>query len=256
MVSQHPWHRFVALGDSFTEGVGDDEPKSPGGLRGWADRVAEVLNEGVDDFAYANLAIRGRLLQQIVDEQIEPAIAMQPDLVSLCAGGNDLLRPGSDPDDLARILDEAVGRLATTGATIVLFTGIDTGASVFRLIRGKVAIYNMNIYRIARKYDAVVVDQWALDFPKDPQMWAEDRLHFNSIGHHNVAIEVLRSLNVKNDLRIDVPDPLPHRPWREARAEDLVWAKDYLLPWVLRRLRHESSGDGRVPKRPETDYLN
>ncbi len=257
MVSQHPWRRYVAIGDSFTEGVGDVEPKSPGGLRGWADRVAEVLNDGIDDFAYANLAIRGRLLQQIIDEQIEPAIAMRPDLITFCAGGNDIMRPGSDPDVLMDKFDDAITRLKSTGATIVLFTGMDTGhSSVLRILRSKTAIYNMNLYRLAHKHDAIVVDQWAFDFLKDPRMWSEDRIHLNSLGHHNLAIEVLNALNVENDLSLDLPEPLPPLPWREARAEDLVWAREYLWPWVLRRLRHESSGDGRMPKRPETDFLS
>ncbi|MCC7127666.1 MAG: SGNH/GDSL hydrolase family protein, partial [Microbacteriaceae bacterium] len=98
MAQQHPWSRYVAIGDSFTEGIGDPEPRSPGGNRGWADRVAEVLSAKTDDFAYANLAIRGRLLQQIFDEQVEPALELRPDLVTVSAGGNDILRPGSDPD--------------------------------------------------------------------------------------------------------------------------------------------------------------
>lgn len=87
-------------------------------------------------------------------------------------------------------------------------------------------------------------------------MWSEDRLHLNPIGHHNMAIAVLRALNVDNDLQPDFPGPLPEKPWREARAEDMVWAKNYLWPWVLRRLRHQSSGDGRRPKRPEPDFLD
>lgn len=248
---QPPWHRYIALGDSFTEGVGDDEPRSPGGVRGWADRVAEVLDSRTDDFSYANLAIRGRLLPQIIEEQIEPALAMHPDLISFCAGGNDLLRPGADPDAIGEQLDAAVTRLSASGATIVLFTGVDTGDSpVFRLLRGKIAIYNMNIYRTAHEHDAIVVDQWALTYLKDPRFWSVDRLHLNPLGHHNLAIEVLRALNVDNELQPDVPGPLPEKPWREARADDLVWAREYLWPWVLRRLRHQSSGDGRSPKRP------
>src|ERR671911_3051928 len=84
----HPWSRLVAIGDSFTEGIGDPEPSLPDGHRGWADRVAEVLARQVDDFAYANLAVRGRLIAQIVGEQIEPALALKPDLVTFSAGGN------------------------------------------------------------------------------------------------------------------------------------------------------------------------
>ncbi len=97
----HPWTRYVAMGDSFTEGIGDPEPSSPGSYRGWADRVAEELGRTQPDFAYANLAVRGRLLQQIVDRQLAPCLALKPDLVTLSAGGNDLIRPGGDPDALA-----------------------------------------------------------------------------------------------------------------------------------------------------------
>ena len=96
--AQHPWSRYVALGDSFTEGIGDPEPRSPGGHRGWADRVAEVLSSQTDDFAYANLAVRGKLIKQILDEQVEPALALRPDLITISAGGNDVIRPGTDPD--------------------------------------------------------------------------------------------------------------------------------------------------------------
>lgn len=112
----------MAIGDSFTEGIGDPDPDSPGGNRGWADRVAEELARDHPDFAYANLAIRGRLLQQIIDEQVGPAVELAPDLISVCAGGNDVLRPGSDPDALAEKIDVAIETLAATGATVVLFT--------------------------------------------------------------------------------------------------------------------------------------
>src|SRR5918993_3108352 len=91
----HPWRRFVAIGDSFTEGVGDPEPASPNGVRGWADRVAEVLSQQVDDFAYANLAVRGKLIAQIAAGQVEAALELKPDLISFAAGGNDVIRPGT-----------------------------------------------------------------------------------------------------------------------------------------------------------------
>ena len=117
MTAWHPWSRYVALGDSFTEGIGDPEPQNPGGYRGWADRVAEVLSEQASDFAYANLAIRGRLLQQILDEQVEPALELRPDLISISAGGNDIIRPGTDPDDVASRLDGGITRLRSAGAS-------------------------------------------------------------------------------------------------------------------------------------------
>ncbi|MFS2241301.1 SGNH/GDSL hydrolase family protein [Microbacterium sp. OR16] len=248
----HPWRRFVAVGDSFTEGIGDPDPAAPGGHRGWADRVAEVLSQDVDDFAYANLAVRGKLIAQIAAEQIEPAVALNPDLVSICAGGNDVIRPRTDPDDIAAQLERAVARLASTGAAVVLFTGIDTHFTpVFRAFRGKVAIYNENVRAIADRHDCIVADQWALKVIQDTRFFADDRLHLNALGHHEVARMVLRALNVPNTLQPMQPDPMPVRTWREARTEDIGWAREHLVPWVLRRLRHQSSGDTISAKRPD-----
>ncbi|CAN7272146.1 SGNH/GDSL hydrolase family protein [Microbacterium sp. LjRoot45] len=248
----HPWRRMVAIGDSFTEGIGDPIPGSPGEHRGWADRVAEVLGAQVDDFAYANLAVRGKLIGQIVADQVEPALALNPDLVTFSAGGNDVIRPGGDPDAVAAQFEDAVVRLSSRGATVVVFTGIDTDFTpVFRGIRGRVAIYNENIRAIADRHDCIVADQWALKEVQDMRFFDDDRLHYNSLGHHEVARMVLRALNVPNDLRPMQPDPLPSLTWREARGNDIVWARQYLVPWVLRRLRHQSSGDEIVAKRPD-----
>ncbi len=248
----HPWRRFVAVGDSFTEGIGDPDPTAPGGHRGWADRVAEVLAQQVDDFAYANLAVRGKLISQIVADQIEPAVALRPDLISICAGGNDVIRPGTDPDAIADQLEDAVARLASTGAAVILFTGVDTGFTpVFRAFRGKVAIYNENVRAIADRHDCIIADQWALKTVQDMRFFDDDRLHYNALGHHEIARMVLRALNVPNDLQAMQPDPQPTRTWREARGEDLGWAREHLVPWVLRRLRHQSSGDHVEAKRPE-----
>jgi lysophospholipase L1-like esterase len=251
MAQQHPWTRYVAIGDSFTEGIGDPEPDLPGGHRGWADRVAEVLAASTEDFAYANLAIRGRLLQQILDEQVEAALELKPDLISISAGGNDIIRPGTDPDEVAARFESGLARLTSDGATVVMFNGPDIGMTpVLSRVRGKVAIYNENLRALAQKYDAVVADMWALRELTDPRMWADDRLHFSPIGHQAVARMVLSALNVENDLEAFAAEPLPKVAWRQARAEDAVWARTHFVPWVLRRLRHQSSGDNVTPKRP------
>ncbi|HWL59817.1 MAG TPA: SGNH/GDSL hydrolase family protein [Microbacteriaceae bacterium] len=257
MPHPHPWTRYVAIGDSFTEGVGDPEPASEGGLRGWADRVAEVLAVDSEDFAYANLAVRGKLLRGIRDEQAEAALALRPDLITVSAGGNDILRPGTDPDEVARRLDELVGLLGRDGATIAVFTGPDIGMRpVMRAIRGKVAIFNQQVHSLARRHDAIVIDLWALTELRDPRMWSEDRLHFSPLGHHTIALYVLDALGIAHELDDAVPPPLPATTWRRARTEDLVWAREHLMPWVLRRLRGRSSGDGRPPKRPDLHPLH
>jgi lysophospholipase L1-like esterase len=248
--STPPWHRMVSLGDSFTEGIGDPDEHVPGGFRGWADRVAEDFAARIPDFAYANLAIRGRLLQQIQDEQVETAVALNPDLVTLCAGGNDVIR-GGDPDALAGQLDSMVSRLASTGATIVLFTGPDIGDTpVMKLLRGRVAIYNENVHTVALRHHAVVADVWALRALHRTDMWADDRLHFSPLGHRTIARMVLETLNVPNDLDAELPAPPIEKPWRQARADDLHWAREHLMPWFGRRIKHVSSGDGVTPKRP------
>ena len=247
-----PWSRFVAIGDSFTEGLGDPDADSPGGLRGWADRFAEVLAEKNENFAYANLAVRGKLIRQIAEEQVNAALDLRADLISLCAGGNDVIRPGSDPDTVAEQLEQIVIRLKESGATIMLFTGVDTAFQpVFRSIRGKVAIYNENVRKVALRHDCIVVDQWAIDELQDGRFWAGDRLHLNALGHHTIARAALAALNIPNTLEPLDPQPLPERSWREARTEDVVWAKEHLVPWVIRRIKHVSSGDDIEPKRPQ-----
>ena len=143
-------------------------------------------------------------------------------------------------------------RLRRDHATVVVFTAVDTEFTpVFRGIRGKVAIYNENIRAIADAHDCVVADQWGLKEVQDMRFFDDDRLHYNALGHHEVARMVLRSLNVPNDLQPRQPEALAATTWRAAREKDLVWARSYLVPWVLRRLRHQSSGDHIAAKRPE-----
>ena len=236
----HPWSRYVAMGDSFTEGVGDPEERSPNGLRGWADRVAEELSAGHEDFSYANLAVRGLLLQEILDRQTEPTLALKPDLITLSAGGNDMVFHNSNPDRLAARLDAGVERLSTTGATIVLFTGPDWWHTpVLGRNRARIAIYNENVRAIAYRHHCIVGDLWSLRELRDPQMWDPDRLHFSPLGHHTIAMMVLDTLNVPHTLQPLEPRELPERSWRQAGAGDLVWARTYFLPWMLRWLQQQ-----------------
>ncbi|HEY2061669.1 MAG TPA: SGNH/GDSL hydrolase family protein [Amycolatopsis sp.] len=244
-------NRLVCLGDSFTEGVGDDDPTAPNGVRGWADRVAEVLGTRDPEFRYANLAIRGKLLPQVLAEQIEPALAMQPDLVTLYAGGNDLMRPKVDVDALTDAYEGTVERLRASGARVVLFTGVDgVEDALFRTIRGRVAIYNEHVRGIAARHGALLVDMWAMRQLRDRRLWAADRLHLNALGHTEIAIELLGLLGIEHDLVPAELGPRPQLSPRERRAENLRWSREHAMPWVQRRLRGESSGDALTPKRP------
>ena len=242
---------WVAIGDSFTEGLSDLAPD--GSYLGWADRLAEMLAERNPDFRYANLALRGKMLSEIVDEQVPVVEQVRPDLVTICGGGNDLIVPGSDVDQLADELEQAVVRLRRTGAEVVMFTGPDPREQpVVRRVRGKVAIYNGHLRAIADRHGARLVDLWAMPVLVDLRAWSDDRLHFSPEGHRRIALRTAEILDlpVSTDWREPWP-PVDPMPWLRSRQADLAWTRTHLLPWVGRQLRGESMGDGLAPKRPE-----
>jgi lysophospholipase L1-like esterase len=245
------FHRYVALGDSFTEGVGDPDAARPHGLRGWADRVAAVLAGQSDDFGYANLAIRGRKLAQILDEQVEPAIALEPDLVTIYAGANDILRPRVDLDAIVEQYEEALGRLARTGARVLVFTAFDPGGSaIYRPLRGRFALYNELVRAAARKHGADIVDFWALREYRDWRYWDTDRMHLGPAGHQRMATEVLDALGVAHDLRPPQLLDLPTVTRGDQLRDHVAWVRTSAVPWVHRRLTGRSSGDGLDPRHP------
>ena len=248
------WHRYVAIGDSFTEGMSDPDPERENAYVGWADRLAGHLSElAGGDFAYANLAVRGRLLADVIGPQLEAALALQPDLVSMVGGGNDILRPRADLDSIAARLEAAVVRLREAGADVLLATPVDPAdAPLIRHLRGRHAIHTANIFSIAQQHGCYVINQWGMHALRDWRLWAEDRIHMTTEGHRRVALNALSALGHDTD-RASWSTPLPPQPpvgRREAAAGNAAWARTHLAPWVQRRLRGESSGDRVAAKRP------
>lgn len=246
----HHFASFIALGDSFTEGMNDALPD--GSYLGWADRLAAMLAETKPDFKYANIAVRGKMLQEILDEQLPTALELRPDLVSVCAGGNDICLPGVDADRIAEKIDDMIRRLREAGIEVLLFTGPDTRqVSVVNRLRAKIAIYNAVLRATAERHGARVVDLWAMDVLSDPRAWSEDRLHFTTESHRRIALRSAEVLGIPTEE--DWREPLPEieRPnWLSLRRSDIEWTRAYLLPWIRRHLRGESMGDGLAPKRP------
>src|ERR1019366_7773299 len=143
-----------------------------------------------------------------IDEQVPSAIAMAPELVSLAAGGNDLLRPRADPEALAQIFGDAVARLAAAGCRVLAFAGFDPGTfPLVRMIRGKAAAYNSRIAAIAERGDCMLVDLWSMTVLADPREWCEDRLHLAPDGHRRVALRACEAvgLPVEEDWRAPPP---------------------------------------------------
>ncbi|HEU5108457.1 MAG TPA: SGNH/GDSL hydrolase family protein [Micromonosporaceae bacterium] len=247
------WRNYVAVGDSFTEGLDDPHPRGPG-YRGWADLVAARLAaEAGPDFGYANLAVRARLFDAVVAEQLPAALDMRPDLVSFAAGGNDVLRRQCDPHALVRRFDQAIGKVRATGADVVLFRFADLSARLpgQRLIAPRVAVLNRGVGEVAERHGARLVDLSSDEAFDNPVLWSADRLHLSTLGHRRVAAYVLRALEVEPDPQwLDAPaDPAP-ASWLAARRADLHWVGVHLMPWIKRRLTGRSSGDKVLPKRP------
>lgn len=244
--------RYVALGDSTTEGL--EDPYADGsGYRGWADRLAEWLADLNPDVLYANLAVRGRKLAQIRAEQLAPALALQPDLTSVVGGVNDVLRPRADVDALAADMDTIVAALSGSGSAVLLMTYPDFGEvmAVARRVSPRLLAYNANLRTIAARYGALLMDL-ERGGVTDARLFHPDRLHANGAGHERITLAAAAALGLPG-ANAAWRDPLPPAPAAsllQTLREDARWARAHLAPWIGRRLRGVSSGDGVAPKRP------
>jgi hypothetical protein len=212
----------------------------------------------VPDFRYANLAIRGRLFDAIVDQQVPEVMRMRPDLVSFAGGGNDVLRRNFNPAALVARFDDVVRMLRANDADVIVFRWADVTSRLpgRRLILPRMAILNRAVGEVADKYGAIMVDLWHDVEFHNPRLWGEDRLHMSTIGHRRVAAHVLTALGVTPDPEwFATAPPTIRRSWPVARARDLRWARQHLAPWVKRRLTGKSSGDTVVAKRPTLTAL-
>ncbi|MDQ0945034.1 SGNH/GDSL hydrolase family protein [Streptomyces sp. V1I1] len=241
---------FVAVGDSFTEGMSDLLPD--GSYRGWADLLAGRLAARTPGFRYANLAVRGKLIGQIVDEQVDVAAAMQADVVTLVGGLNDTLRPKCDMGRVRGLLEEAVEKLTPSCGQLVLMRSPGRNGPVMERFRPRMEELFSYIDELAARHGALVVDLYEPQVLGDQRMWDVDRLHLTAEGHRRVAEAVWQTLGLdaEHDWQTLLPSAARAR-WAARRAGDLRFARQHLGPWIARRLTGRSSGDGRPAKRPE-----
>ncbi|WP_203955498.1 SGNH/GDSL hydrolase family protein, partial [Planotetraspora mira] len=245
--------RYVALGDSQTEGLGDGDDIV--GLRGWADRLAEQLVRHSPDLRYANLAVRGRLAGQVHAEQLAPALALQPDLATVVAGVNDLMRPRFDADEVAGHLEAMFAALTAQGARVATLTFPDMTRiiPIARPLGSRITALNHRIRHAARDHGVIVAETSHHPVVTDPRLWSQDRLHAGPLGHQRIAAAVAHALALPGSddswTHSLPPESPPPAGWHAVHGE-LRWAAAFLGPWLGRRLRGRSSGDGRTAKRP------
>jgi lysophospholipase L1-like esterase len=230
-----------------------DETGPDGRHRGWADRLACQLQTVNPDLLYANLAVRGRLVSQVVEEQVPRALELKPDLVSLAAGINDTLRRSYDLHAAMTSLENAVAILRASGADVLLVAFGDPSrrSMVMSSVSGRIAAVNSATRAIAQHYGCRVVEFWGCAAFDDDAFWDEDRLHLSPAGHALAARAAAESLGIGDDTW-RTPQPLSDSGGVLRRgAGHARWAGRHLVPWVGRRLRGQSSGDMVTPKRPE-----
>lgn len=242
--------RYVALGDSTTEGL--DDPGPDGSHVGFADRLAARIARESPELLYANLAVRGRKVGQIRAEQLGPALEMEPDLASVVGGLNDILRPRVDMPAVLADLEAIVSALRERGATVLGVTYPDPCVVMpaARPVRDRVMAFNEALRSIAGRNGMTLVDL-ERDGVVDARLWSTDRLHANSAGHARIAGAMAHALGVEpdDDPWAPMPPPVPMRR-SAALAREAAWIGRHMAPWIVRRLRGRSSGDGIVPKRP------
>lgn len=246
------YSRFVAIGDSQTEGMCDGDDSA--GYRGWADRLAERLAVDNPDLQYANLAIRGKNTRNARDEQLEPCLALAPDLVAAPLGMNDVIGR-ADPDVVRTDLDFIYRRLAESGATVVISTFPDVARTIpfGSRVEDRLLLLNDMMRGFATTYGFVLVDLYSAPVLTDLRSWARDRLHASPAGHDRFAAGAAYSLGLEGS-SADWGHALPplDDPNRVLRTlGDARWMVEFFTPWIIRKLRGRSLGDGRVAKRPQ-----
>ena len=252
-VSKMQYTRFIALGDSMTEGMTDEV--IDGKFRGWADRVADVIAKKDTTFTYMNLAIRGKLLKQVVDDQIPVALKYiegKQTLVSFHAGANDVLRPNYNPAISFAEYERGVKKLTDAGATVILFTVVDKvdgKGKTAALWHQRFSNFNENVRMVAANYPSILFEGKKAEFLNDRRFLAFDRLHMNPEGHRRLANAVLEGLGYEFDSTWRTPLPRAKKKNKVINfVINLAWIAIFLLPWIWRRIRGKSSGDGRSAK--------
>ncbi|MDH6246601.1 SGNH/GDSL hydrolase family protein [Mycobacterium sp. OTB74] len=246
------YYRYVALGDSQTEGLWDGDDDA--GLLGFADRLALRLDELRPGVRYANLAVRGRRIRDVLDHQLPRARAMDPDLITSCIGMNDVTRPGRSFDRALHDLRVLHTELATTGATVVTATFPDIARilPVGRLLSARVQQINAVIRFDAARHGFRLLDLYSAPSMIDPDIWSIDRVHGSPRGHQLFADAAAAALGLpgSDHTWATASDVVTLPRLRSRMYSQVMWGQNMLMPWIWRHVRGRSASNGLGPRRP------
>lgn len=247
------FERYVALGDSSTEGI--DDPDGAGGFRGWSQRLAEKIFAAQGSLHYANLGVRGLTTAQVRERQLSAALALRPDLATLFCGTNDVTALHFDAQKVSADIAFMQRELVAAGATVLSFTLPDLTPlmPLARLIAPRIAALNHALAQASRNTGSILVDFAAHAVATDRRLWSEDRIHANSEGHARIAEALAHALHLPGSSEAWM-NPLPalagetRLRWWAAEAR---WIARHLVPWAWAGIINPSSAKERTPKRPD-----
>ena len=232
------FRRYVAIGDSSTEGI--DDPAPNGAWRGWSRRLAERLAER-GHLEYTNFGVRGRTTREIRDEQLALALALEPDLVTCFSGTNDVIRPRFDLEIVLADMRQIQRTCVEAGAVVLTFTLPDLTPllPMARLIAPRIRAMNAGLRHVCAETGARLVDFASVPIvATDPRLWSDDRLHANAAGHARIAealAEALRLPGSSGAWREPLPPLPPVSAWGRMVSE-ARWTRRHLLPWLWQGL--------------------
>lgn len=246
-----PYRSYVAIGDSLSEGLGDFTFSQDRNHNGWTDRLATILaKEAADsgyEFHYANLALRGSKLEKIMEGQVQSALRLQPDLVTVMAGSNDLMSKIQRLPKLRATLQDGIQQLIAAGCDVVMANTINPAhLKVFKPLRGKTELFSTLIETVADEFEVPLLDVHGIQDFENLAYWAEDMVHFSGFGHIEIANRAAEILGL--NYRYQIPrETLPNNV-RRGPFETAKWVARDVIPFFERRLRGVTSGDGMDPK--------
>lgn len=251
------YQRFVALGDSQTEGLNDGDDHV--GVRGWADRFAQRLADTTSpDLTYANLAVRGCRARHVLEEQLPRALDLQPDLASVVVGMNDLLRHDYDLETVVSQVEQTFAALRATGCRVLTmsFPDVSLMLPVMGWLRPREVELNDRLEEAAARHGVEVLDLFSIGLTGDPAMWSHDRIHGSTLGHTRIAAGMCELMGLPgSDHSWAEPTrsspSLPHVVRRDA-----WWLATFLVPFLTRQLRGRGPMGDRTAKRPDLLPVN